>query len=319
MSAHGRLAEVRVFAPATVSNLGCGFDVFGLALRGPGDEVTVRRAGDRDELALRVAGDGGRVPTDPARNSAAVAARAVRERLGVRHGLALTVRKGLPVASGLGGSAASAVAGAVASHVLLGGGLDESALLECALAGERLGSGAGHPDNAAPALAGGIVLAAPGDPVRIVRLPAPDDLVVAVVRPRMEVETARARAILNDSVPLAAAVRQWGSTAGLVAALYEEDWELLARSVHDAVAEPVRAPLVPGFEAVKARALEAGAAGAGLSGSGPSVFALCRGRSVAERVARSMADGFREEADADSDLIVSAVGQAGARVLEAAR
>lgn len=317
MSAQGRLSQVRVFAPATVSNLGCGFDVFGLALQGPGDQVTARRAGGRDELALQVAGDGGRVPTDPVHNSAAVAAQAVRERLGLHDGLTLAVRKGLPVASGLGGSAASAVAGAVATHVLLGGGLDEAALLECALTGERLGSGAGHPDNAAPALAGGIVLAAPGDPVRIVRLPAPDDLVVAVVRPRMEVETARARAVLNDVVPLAAAVRQWGSTAALVAALYEEDWELLARSVHDAVAEPARAPLVPGFETVKARALEAGAAGAGLSGSGPSVFALCRGRSVAERVARSMADGFREEAGVDSDPVVSRVGRAGARVLDA--
>lgn len=308
---------VRAFAPATVSNVGCGFDVFGLALEGPGDEVTVRRAGGPDELLLRVAGDGGRVPTDPARNSAAVAAQAVRDRLGVRDGLDLTVRKGLPLASGLGGSAASAVAGAVATHVLLEGDLDETALLGCALAGERLGSGAGHPDNAAPALAGGFVLAAPGDPVRIVRLPVPDGLVVAVVRPRMEVETARARAILDNTVPLAAAVRQWGSTAGLVAALYEGDWELLARSVHDAVAEPVRAPLVPGFEAVKARALEAGAAGAGLSGSGPSIFALCRGRPVAERVARAMADGFRSEAGAASERIVSPVGRTGARVLEA--
>lgn len=317
MNAPREVSLVRAFAPATVSNLGCGFDVFGLALEGPGDEVTARRSGGRDDVLLRVAGDGGRVPADPARNSATVAARAVRERLGVRDGLDLTVRKGLPVASGLGGSAASAVAGAVAAHVLLAGDLDETALLECALAGERLGSGAGHPDNAAPALAGGFVLAAPGDPVRIVRLPAPDDLVVAVVRPCMEVETARARAILGDVVPLAAAVRQWGNAAALVAALYEGDWELLARSVHDAVAEPLRAPLVPGFEAVKARALKAGAAGAGLSGSGPSVFALCRGRPMAERVAQAMADGFREAAGADSERIVSRVGRAGARVLEA--
>lgn len=317
MSERRSVSLVRAFAPATVSNVGCGFDVFGLALERPGDEVTVRRGGGPNHLRLRVAGDGGRVPTDPARNSAAVAARAVRERLGVQDGLDLTVHKGLPLASGLGGSAASAVAGAVAAHVLLGGGLDETALLGCALAGEQLGSGAGHPDNAAPALAGGFVLAMPGDPVRIVRLPVPDGLVVAVARPRMEVETARARAILDDTVPLAAAVRQWGSTAGLVAALYEEDWELLARSVHDAVAEPVRALLVRGFEAVKARALEAGAAGAGLSGSGPSVFALCRGRSVAERVAQAMADGFREEAGADSQRIVSPVGRTGARVLEA--
>lgn len=317
MSARSGLSQVRAFAPATVSNLGCGFDVFGLALEGPGDEVTAWRSGGADDLALSVSGVRERVPVDPDRNSAAVAACAVRDRLGVRAGLRMNLCKGLPLASGLGGSAASAVAGAVAAHVLLGGELDETALLECAMAGERLGSGAGHADNAAPALAGGFVLAAPGDPVRIVRLPVPDDLVVAVVRPCMEVETARARAAIGDTVPLAAAVRQWGNTAGLVAALYQEDWELLARSVRDAVAEPQRAPLVPGFEAARASALEAGAAGAGLSGSGPSVFALCRGRSAAAEIAQAMADAFREEAGADSDSIVSPVSRSGVRVLEA--
>lgn len=329
------MKEVRVFAPATVSNIGCGFDVFGMALEGPGDMVSARVAEGEGVVSVTVSGDGGRVPTDPARNCAAVAAQAVLDRLGGERGseptaaprdgppspsvgVALDVRKGLPLASGLGGSAASAAAGAVATDALLGGGLDRTALLECAMAGERQGSGATHADNVAPALAGGFVLVPPGEPLRIVQLPTPADLVAAVVRPHMEVETAKARALLGDAIALSAGIQQWGNAAGLVAGLYAEDWELLGRCIDDAVAEPARAQLVPGFETAKRRALEAGAVGAGLSGSGPSVFAFCRGRSAARNAARAMADAFRDEAGVDADVIVSPPSPVGARVLETA-
>lgn len=313
------MREVRVFAPATVSNIGCGFDVFGMALDGPGDMVSARVAEGEGVVSVSVSGDGGRVPTDPARNCAAVAAQAVLDRLGgERVGVALDVRKGLPLASGLGGSAASAAAGAVATDALLGGGLDRTALLECAMAGERQGSGATHADNVAPALAGGFVLVPPGEPLRIVHLPTPADLVAAVVRPHMEVETAKARALLGDAIALSAGIQQWGNAAGLVAGLYAEDWELLGRCIEDAVAEPARAQLVPGFETAKRRALEAGAVGAGLSGSGPSVFAFCRGRSAARNAARAMADAFRDEAGVDADVIVSPPSPVGARVVETA-
>ena len=312
----GSRRPVRVFAPASVSNLGCGFDVFGLALEEPGDEVAVRRAAGSGIVSLTVTGGGGRVPGDPARNAATIAVRSVMHRLGSDAGVAVELRKGIPLASGLGGSAASAVAGAVAAHELLGGGLDGTALLECALAGEREGSGAHHADNVAPSLAGGFVLVLPGRPPRVVELPAPAVLTVAVAHPAIEVETLRARTILGDTIPLAAGIRQWGHTAGLVAGLFREDWELIARCLCDAVAEPLRARLVPGFAKVREAALGAGAVGAGLSGSGPSVFALCRGRAVAERAAAAMAAAFCDEAGLGSDTVVSPVNPVGARVLE---
>ena len=312
----GSRNAVRAFAPASVSNLGCGFDVFGLALENPGDEVVVRAAEGSGIVSLTVTGGSGRVPRDPARNSAALAVQGVLDRLGSDDGVAVELRKGIPLASGLGGSAASAVAGAVAADALLGGGLDRSALLECALVGERRGSGANHADNVAPSLVGGLVLVLPGQPSRLVELPTPAGLTVAVVHPAMEVETRRARTLLGDSIPLAAGIRQWGNTAGLVAGLFREDWELIARCLSDAVAEPLRAKLVPGFGVVKEAALGAGAAGAGLSGSGPSVFALCRGRTVAERAAAAMAAAFRDEAGLASDTVVSRVNRAGARVVE---
>ena len=307
---------VRVFAPASISNLGCGFDIFGVALEGPGDEVIVRAAAGTGIVSLSVSGDGGRVPTDPARNAAALAVRGVLERLESAAGIAIEVRKGIPLASGLGGSAASAVAGAVAADALLGCDLDPIALLECAMIGESKGSGANHADNAAPSLVGGFVLVLPGRPTRMVQLPTPDDMIVAVAHPAMEVETLRARMILDDTVPLEAGIQQWGNTAGLVAGLFTEDWDLIARCVRDAVAEPVRATLVPGFKRVKASALEAGAVAAGLSGSGPSVFALCRGRRAAQSAVAAMAKAFRVEAGVESDTVISTAKATGARILE---
>ena len=306
---------VRVFAPASVSNLGCGFDIFGLALERPGDEVVVRAAEGTGIVALTVTGDDGRVPTDPLRNAAALAVQGVLDRLGSDAGVAIEVHKGIPLASGLGGSAASAVAGAVAADALLDGDLARTALLECALIGERKGSGANHADNAAPSLIGGFVLVLPGLPTRTVELPTPPDLRVAVVHPALEVETRRARTILGDTIPLAAGIRQWGNAAGMVAGLFRGDWELIARCLCDAVAEPMRAKLVPGFEEVRAAALEAGAVGAGLSGSGPSVFALCRGRAAAERSATAMANAFRDHAGVASDMEVSSANATGARIL----
>ena len=306
---------VRVFAPASVSNLGCGFDIFGLALEGPGDEVVARRAEGTGIVSLAVTGDGGRVPRDPARNAAALAVRGVLDRLGSAAGVALEVAKGIPLASGLGGSAASAVAGAVAVDALLGGSLDAAALLECAMIGESKGSGADHADNAAPSLGGGFMLVLPGQPPRAVELPTPADMMVAVAHPAMEVETLRARTILGDTIPLAAGIQQWGNAAGLVTGLFTEDWELIARCLHDAVAEPARAKLVPGFNRVRASAMAAGAAGAGLSGSGPTVFALCRGRRIAEKAASAMAAAFRDEAGLASDTVVSPVSRTGARIL----
>ena len=316
--ASGSLRSVRVFAPASVSNLGPGFDIFGLALERPGDEVVVRAAKGSGIVSLTVTGDGGRAPTDPLRNAAALAVQGVLNRLGSEAGVAIEVRKGIPLASGLGGSAASAVAGAVAADTLLGGGLDRTALLECALIGESKGSGADHADNTAPSLAGGLVLVLPGRPTRTVKLPTPPEMIVAVAHPALEVETLGARMILGETIPLTAGIQQWGNAAGLVAAFFEEDWELIARCVGDAAAEPARATVVPGFQRVMVRALEAGAVAAGLSGSGPSVFALCRGRMVAERDAAAMAAASWEEAGLASDAVVSPVDGVGARILETA-
>ncbi|HEV2986239.1 MAG TPA: homoserine kinase, partial [Vicinamibacterales bacterium] len=306
--------SVTAFAPATVSNVACGFDVLGFALESPGDEVTARPipSGVRiDEIV----NDGGRLPREAAKNTAGIAARALLRAIGEGRGVALSVRKGLPLSSGLGGSAASAVAAVVAVDAMFGSQAPIDVLLACAYEGERDGAGAAHADNIAPALCGGFVLIRRPDPPDIVRLPVPNGLVAVVVHPALEIETAHARALLGDTVPLSAAIRQWANLGAFVDAMHRSDFALLARSLEDTVAEPRRASLVPGLAAIKQAAADAGALGCSLSGSGPSLFALCHGRATAERVAAAMTRAVKAHIDGEPQTYVSAIAPRGARVV----
>src|SRR5438552_2697204 len=280
--------SITAFAPATVSNVACGFDVLGFALEAPGDEVTARLTGDHTIRIDEIIGDKGRLPHDGSKNTAGVAARALLDVIGERRGVALTIRKGLPLSSGLGGSAASAVAAVVAVDALIGARLPIDTLLACAFEGERLGAGSAHADNIAPCLYGGFVLVRRASPPDIVRLPVPHGLTAVVVHPDLEIETAKARALLGDSVPLADAIRQWANLGAFVDALHRGDYALLSRALEDTIAEPRRAPLVPGLAAIKQAAIAAGALGCSLSGSGPSLFALCRDSKTAHAVAAAM-------------------------------
>ncbi len=310
--------RVRAFAPATVGNVICGFDVFGLALEAPGDEVVAWPA-DQPGVEIRtITGDDGRLPTEPGRNAASVAAQAVLDQVRCAHGLTLEIHKGLPLASGMGGSAASSVAGAVAAAAAVGVELDRPTLLACALQGERAAVGSAHADNAAPCLYGGLTLTLPGQPVEVVELPLPAGLAVALVPPPLELETAAGRRALGTSVSLDAGVAQWAATAALVAGLYREDLSLISRALVDHVAEPVRKAGVPGFDDVRAAALAVGALGAGLSGSGPSVFALCPSVEVAQRAGGVMAAALEEAGVRGSDVFAGPVGRSGARILEEA-
>jgi homoserine kinase len=262
-----------------------------------------------------ITGDGGRLPLVPGRNTAGAAAGAVLNLAGTPFGVTLEVRKGLPLAAGMGGSAASAVAAAVAVNGLLGSPLTQEALLKCAMEGEAVASGAAHADNAAPSLLGGLVLVPIWKPLRIIPLEVPEELFSVHVHPHMEVETAGAREVLGRTVALSDAVAQWGNTAALVAGLFRGDWDLIARAVEDRVAEPLRAPAVPGFRAVKEAARDAGALASSLSGSGPSLFALCRGRERAQAVGEAMVEAFRSAAGLQADLLVSPGRAPGARIL----
>jgi homoserine kinase len=304
------LASVKVFAPATVANVASGFDVLGFALERPGDAVRLTRKAERRVDLVAVEGDGGRLPLDPARNTAGVAVTRFLESRGWPFGVDLVLEKGMPLASGLGSSAASAVAGVVAANLLAGEPCSPGDLLPFTLQAEQVACGAAHADNVAPALLGGFVLIRSYEPLDIVRLPVPKGLAAATAHPHTEIRTEDARRILKKDVRLADAVRQWGNLAALVAALYEGNLALLGRSLLDVVAEPRRAMLIPGFAQVKAAALASGALGCSISGSGPSMFALCASLEEAWAAGKSMQETFRR-VGLECDLFVSEINRVG--------
>jgi homoserine kinase len=303
--------SITAFAPATVSNVACGFDVLGFALESPGDTVTARFGGDGVTID-DIVGDDGRLPRAGAKNTAGVAAQALLAELGERRGVVL---KGLPLASGLGGSAASAVAAVVAVNALVEAQAPLDVLLASALQGECLGAGSTHADNIAPCLYGGFVLVRQPNPPDVIRLPVPAGLTAVVVHPDFEIETAKARALLGDSVALSDAIKQWANLGAFVDALHRADFDLMARALEDTIAEPRRAPLVPGLAAIKQAARDAGALGCSLSGSGPSLFALCANRAAGERVGSAMAAAVRREIGGDPQTYVTAIAPHGARIL----
>jgi homoserine kinase len=303
---------VRAFAPGTVANLGPGFDVLGLAVSGSGDSVTASRTED-GHIRVRSSGHPD-IPVDPERNTAAIAAARVRERAGaMQAGFDLDVEKGLPLSGGQGGSAASAVAAAVAVNDLLGSPLDRNDLLEPCLEAETAVAGR-HADNVAAALFGGVVLVRSLEPLDVVRLPYPKELRIVLVHPRQELRTEAARACLPRTVDLAVATAQAAAVASLVAALGSGDWELLRRSVDDRIAEPARAALLPGFVPAKQAALEAGAFGCSISGSGPTAFAFSDGDDAARRIGEAMVRAYGS-VGVEATARVGAVDGAGARLV----
>jgi homoserine kinase len=307
---------IAVYAPGSVSNVACGFDVMGFALDEPGDIVVAEPQDASGVSIAAIHGDDGRLTLDPRKNTASAAVSALLQRLETIRGISLTIHKGLPLASGIGSSGASAVAAVVATNELLGRPAPMELLLECAMAGEQAGCGSIHPDNVTPSLYGGFILARSAQPPDIVRLPVPEGLACAVLHPHMEVETGAARRLLGDQVSLKDATRQWANVGGLVAALYTSDLGLLSRSLVDSIAEPKRASLIPGFAAVKAAATSAGALGCSLSGSGPSIFALAASIDIARAAGDAMKKAFDAESAVGSDLWVCPVGRQGARVVD---
>lgn len=262
------------FAPATVSNLGPGFDCLGLALRARGDLVRARRSGRPGVQILAVRGDGGRLPLDSGKNTAGAAVGYLIERYATDAGVELEVEKGLPLGSGLGSSGASACAAVVAADAALELGLGPEPLIEAARYAEGIACGTAHPDNVAPAILGGIVLIPSVEPLRVVPLPAPDRLWITVYTPGCEVNTADARAAMPATVRVSDCVGQAARLGLLVHALHTADLQLLGEAVVDALAEPARAPLISGYVDAKAACCEAGALACSISGAGPTTFAL---------------------------------------------
>lgn len=308
--------RVRAFAPGGIGNIGPGLDILGCALTGAGDTVDARLDDASSDVRIEASGSA-ELPSDPRLHASAVAARAVLDLAGRRDtGLVLCVEKGLPLAGGQGGSAASAVAGAVAANELLGRPLDDRALVRAALSAEERVAGR-HVDNIAPSLLGGILLIRRVDPVEFIRIPTPPWLRFALARPTLRLTTARARRALPETIDRETALAQASAVGAMIAAFWSADPAQLKGAIDDRIAEPARAPLIPGFENVKRAALDAGALGCSISGGGPTIFAAADGDESADRVLRAMLAAFAS-AGVEADGRVARVDQEGARVLERA-
>jgi len=282
------MKSVTVFAPATVANVACGFDIFGFAVNEPGDVAKVTLRENPGVEITRITGDNGKLPKAAEKNTAGFAALRYLETIQSQQGVAIELHKKMPLSSGLGSSAASAVAVLFAINTLFDNRLTKSELLGIALQSEKLACGAAHADNVAPALFGGFLLIRENNPPDIVELPVPENLYCTIIHPEIEINTADARNILSPNVPLKDAVKQWANTAGLVAGLYRKDLTLISRSMNDYIIEPQRAKLIPHFYEMKKAALDSGALGCSISGSGPSLFALSNSQEIAQKIAGSM-------------------------------
>lgn len=285
------MKEVVVKCPATVANLVCGFDILGMALQEPYDIMKLRL---KQEPGITIINkDAYNLPTEPEKNVAGVVLLSILEKTGEPIGFEVEIEKHIKPGSGLGSSAASAAGAAVAANHLLGNRFTNDELVQFAMNGEKLASGVKHADNITPCITGGVTLIRSIHPLDIVPISSPD-LFVAVVHPQIEVKTSDARQILRKEVLLKDAIKQWGNIAGLVAGFEKGDTDLIGRSLEDVIIEPVRSILIPGFDEIKVRSKDAGALGGGISGSGPSIFMLCKEETTAKNVASIMEDVFTQ-------------------------
>ncbi len=308
--------SVKVFAPATVANVVCGFDVLGFAINEPGDEVHMKLVEKPGITITKITGDDGRLPLDPKKNTVSASVQHYLNHIGKPDlGVEIELHKKMPIGSGLGSSSASTVAGLFAINSLMDVQLSNMDLIPFAMKGEELACGYGHADNVAPALLGGFVLIRSYEPLDIISLPFPDDLYAAVVYPEVDVPTKDAREMIRTKVTLKDAVVQMGNVAGLVTGLFLKDYDLIGRSLVDVLIEPTRSILIPDFYTMRQLAMDKGAIGFGISGSGPSVFALTRSKEVATEITVALQQQLTSR-DIKSLAFVSAVNQQGPVIID---
>ncbi len=305
---------VTVFSPATLANLGAGFDLLGIAVEAPGDIVTAVKSSKKN-LSFIMESGGKDLPADH-RNVAFHVAQNIFDILRPDHGVEIRLKKNIPTGSGMGGSAASSVAAACAMNWLFDSPFSKEDLLPFAMEGERLAAGQAHADNVAPALFGGLCLLSPGDKMEVIQLPVSKKLFWILVHPELKCDTRNMRSLLPKNLPLSTHTRQAGFLATLITGILNNDPAMVGRGMVDLIAEPSRASCIPGFIEVRAAALTAGALGFGISGSGPTVFALSGNKLTATHIGLAMQNAFLTEVGLESQIYISPVNTIGTRQLD---
>lgn len=306
--------SIRAFAPATVANVSCGFDILGFAIDEMGDQVEVSFSKTPGLKVVKIEGDGGRLPYEADKNTCTVAIQSMLNQLGYKKGMEVSLFKGLPLGSGMGSSAASAAAALVAANALLGFPFDKKDLVKFAVEAERIACGAAHADNVAPSLLGGFVLIRDYEPLDVIKLPVPKGLYCTLLHPHLELNTSDSRSVLKKQISLKDSTIQSGNIAGLIAGLFQEDFDLISRSLKDVIAEPTRALLIPGFYELRDAIQSIGALGSGISGSGPTIFVLSPSKEIANQVGAKGCEVFNK-IGLDLDIYISEVNDKGAYVI----
>ena len=304
--------EIKIFCPATIANLNCGFDVMGLCLEGIGDEMVFRKVAEKGVRITKIIG--ANLPLETEKNVAGVAGMAIYNAVNPDFGFEIEIHKKLKLGSGIGSSSASAAGAVFGINELLGKPFTRHELVDFAMKGEAIASGSEHADNVAPCILGGFTLVRGYNPLDVIRIESPSEIYTVVLHPHIEVKTSDSRAVLSPTIALKDAITQWGNLGGLIAGLYSKDYELIGRSLQDVIIEPLRKKLIPNFDQVKNSALDAGALGAGISGAGPSIFALCKGQTIAEQVAYAMSNSYLDTG-IPFDIHVSRVNAEGVKII----
>lgn len=305
---------IKVYAPATISNIGCGFDTMGFAIDEPGDIVIIKKNNLSKLRITKITGDQGKIPKTIEDNTATGALIPMIKALDIDPGFDVEIRKKMPLCSGLGSSAASAVGAVAALNELLDKPFEIPQLLDFALQGEKIASGAIHADNVAPCLYGGFILARDYDPVDIITIPAPKNLYCSVIYSHVVISTSEARKLIKKSLPLKKARRHFGNVGALVKGLMTDDIDLIGRSVVDEISEPARRHLIPGYDNIKQTALDNGAVACNISGSGPSVFAFSDSKEKAEKIGKAMKKEVTK-IKIKSNLYISKINPVGPKIL----
>ncbi len=302
--------EIKIFCPATIANLNCGFDVMGLCLEGIGDEMIIRKVTEKGIKITKITGAD--LPLETEKNVAGVAGLALLNATESEYGFEIEIHKKIKTGSGIGSSSASAAGAVFGINELLGKPFTENELVYFAMKGEVVASGSEHADNVAPCLLGGFTLVRGYNPLDVIKIESPDELYAVVLHPHIEVKTSDSRAVLKPEIPLKDAITQWGNLGGLIAGLYTKDYELIGRSLTDVIVEPARKHLIPNFDKIKQAAMQSGALGSGISGAGPSIFALCKGAISAKAVAKSMSAAY-QNTGIPFDIHISKVNDEGTK------
>lgn len=304
---------LKIFAPATVANVSCGFDSLGLAVDAIGDEMSFTRTTERGVKITNITGADLTYNVD--KNVAGAVVKKILNESHADFGIELTIHKGFSPGSGLGSSAASAAGAAFGTNQLLGNIYSDLELTKFAMFGEEVACGSPIADNVSAAIYGGFVLVRSYTPLEIIKLPVPNELRVVAIHPQIEVKTKDARDVLPAEIALKDAVIQWANVGGLISGLYTDNYKLISNSLVDIIVEPARKGLIPFFNEVKNSALNSGALGAGISGSGPTIFALCKGNEVASNVYKSIEESYKKTG-IDFEMFISKVNPEGIKILE---